>query len=528
MPYNSQYDLRGKKIQDTYQQILQYDSGSETSYLGKGDSVTINSDSASLADTASYSLNVLSASYAKSASWADKSLVSTRVDLSNGGGLNVSTLLIYNAGVDDTTNYYAQIGSPFVGALILANQSQSRFIRLNTDGNSYIGTQPYNFGIGTESPTAKLHVVGNILASSITASLQGTSSWANTSSWASKASSLRVIDSNNNVLISTVIQSPSGTPDLIVADSSSNQTTEIFPSGLYLTDTNLSQNIHFVTNDKSYIQTSYNFGIGTDSPTAKLHVQGNISASSVTSSLLGTASWAITASYALNALTAGTATTATSATTAATASYVLNAVSSSYSTNGLSSSYAITASYALSVLSASYAPSAAGGTTIFTSSLYQITSSWANNAVSASYVLNAVSSSYSTNSSTASFYNGSVTSASYATTATTCSGIVKANQYAFDSGYANYYAASVTASAVDDGRVMVFTTGSQCILTGSLSSTFSTMIYQSGSSTITITGSDASIVLRNRQSFKALAGQYAVASVFRVSNGDFVLAGDLA
>jgi len=279
--------------------------------------------------SASYASNALSASYAKSASWADKSLVSTQVAFANGGGLNASTLLIYNAGVDDTTNYYTQIGSPFAGALILANQSQSRFIRLNTDGNSYIGTQPYNFGIGTESPTAKLHVQGNISASSVTASLLGTSSYANTASF----------------------------------------------------------------------------------------LNGSVT-----------------------------------------------------------------------------------------------------------------SASYSTNSSTASFYNGSITSASYATTAITCSGIVNANQYSLTSGFANYYTASFSLSNTDDGRYVSVVSGAAVNVTisSSLNTNFNCLIFQSGSGQVSIITGSTATVLRNRQSFKSLAGQYAVASLVRVASGDFILSGDLA
>lgn len=80
-----------------------------------------------------------------------------------------------------------------------------------------------------------------------------------------------------------------------------------------------------------------NVGIGTTTPGATLHVQGNISASSVTASLLGTASWsnnAISASYAPggSGVTPG-------------GSYDISA---SWASASLSSSYALTASYAKS------------------------------------------------------------------------------------------------------------------------------------------------------------------------------------
>jgi len=85
-----------------------------------------------------------------------------------------------------------------------------------------------------------------------------------------------------------------------------------------------------------------------------------ISASAVTASLKGTASWA---NNSLQSNTAVSSTTATFATSAG---------------SSTSASYALTASFALNAGGSS-------GTTLFTGSTYQITSSWANNAVSASY-----------------------------------------------------------------------------------------------------------------------------------------------
>jgi len=112
----------------------------------------------------------------------------------------------------------------------------------------------------------------------------------------------------------------------------------------------------------------------------------------VTSSLLGTASWAeqsISSSYAL------------------TASYSLNAITSSYALNALSSSYSDTASYAFNSISSSYASTASYVLNAVSSS-YSDTSSYSFNSVSssyattASYVLNAVSASFA---STASYLN---------------------------------------------------------------------------------------------------------------------------
>ena len=94
-----------------------------------------------------------------------------------------------------------------------------------------------------------------------------------------------------------------------------------------------------------------NVGIGTTAPSYKLDVSGSgnftnnltvtgsLIASTITGSLLGTASFAITAntaSYVLNAV---------SSSFASTASFVRNAISASYVLNAISSSFASTASY---------------------------------------------------------------------------------------------------------------------------------------------------------------------------------------
>lgn len=69
MPYNSQFDLRGKRIQDTYTQVLQYDTSSGISYTGQGSSVNT---SASYALSASYAPSApsISSSYATTSSFA--------------------------------------------------------------------------------------------------------------------------------------------------------------------------------------------------------------------------------------------------------------------------------------------------------------------------------------------------------------------------------------------------------------------------------------------------------------------------
>jgi len=85
MAYNAQFDLRGKKIQDTYSQVLQYDTSSNVSYTGQGSSFNLSSSNAvtaSFAQIAALANNATSASYAPavpslSSSWASASFVAS-------------------------------------------------------------------------------------------------------------------------------------------------------------------------------------------------------------------------------------------------------------------------------------------------------------------------------------------------------------------------------------------------------------------------------------------------------------------
>ena len=116
---------------------------------------------------------------------------------------------------------------------------------------------------------------------------------------------------------------------------------------------------------------SGNIGIGTTTASlGKLHVNGNVYATSLTGSftgslvgaLTGTSSFATSASYAFQATSASYALTATSA------SYANNATSASYAANATTASYALTAtsaSYASTSTSGSYAATASVSSTTF-------------------------------------------------------------------------------------------------------------------------------------------------------------------
>ncbi len=125
----------------------------------------------------------------------------------------------------------------------------------------------------------------------------------------------------------------------------------------------------------------------------------------------------------------------------------------------------------------------------------------------ASFALNAIGGTGTTGSTTTAYFGG----------------------YAFSGSYFNYYTSSYTLTNADNGKIVSEASASAIsyiYLTASLDSAFSCMVYQSGSGTLIVTGSDSSTLIRNRAGSTTLAGQYAVASIFRAPNGDFVLSGD--
>ena len=163
--------------------------------------------------------------------------------------------------------------------------------------------------------------------------------------------------------------------------------------------------------EKARIDSFGNVGIGTSSPGATLHIQGNVSASSFTGSLFGTASWAQSSNIATSSSFATTASAATSITfTPSTASF------------STTSSFSTTASYALVVsgvvtnaVSASYASTASFSTTSSAATSITFTPT------TASY---SISSSFSTTASYALNVSGTVSTANTSSYAATASNLV--------------------------------------------------------------------------------------------------------
>jgi hypothetical protein len=294
-----------------------------------------NVTSASYSLTASYALNggsggttlTTGSTYPITASWSNNSISSSYVLTasyalnSSGGGTTLTTGSSYpitsswsnnatsasyalNSGTTLTT------GSTYPITSSWSNNSVSSSYAINSTSSSLSSTASYvlNSISASYSLTSSYSLNGGSGGTTLTTG----STYPITSSWANN-----VISSSYSLTSSNIV----------------GGTTNYIP--LWTNATSLGSSTIY--------QNSNNIGIGTTSPNNKLEVIGNISASSFTGSHLGTSSWA---------------------------------------NNVTSASYALTASFALN-------GGSGGGTTLTTGSTYPITSSWANNVTSASYVLTA-------------------------------------------------------------------------------------------------------------------------------------------
>src|ERR1035441_5715065 len=104
------------------------------------------------------------------------------------------------------------------------------------------------------------------------------------------------------------------------------------------------------------------------------------------------------------------------------------------------------------------------------------------------------------------------------------------SDYILTGSYVNFISSSYTMSVIDNGALLSVS-GSSAVnlfLTSSLPYGFNCTIYQSGSGKPMVFTSSIGTILRNRQGLSGSAGQYALMSLIRIQNGEFILAGDTA
>lgn len=395
MPYNSQFDLRGQRIEDTFPQLLQYETSSNLAYDGLGNQTDVTAlsssfaTSASVSSTSSYAVKASIASNANTASFA----VTASFALNGGNGgtslVTASTYPITASNARSASVLYASNGSASItfggdnifienlngsgsddGGQIINQTENSVFTLGNNNiflqvGNSNLRLDTSSFismadGAGGEfeldsgsmflaSALCELEFVVSGSENSNTGSLFLGTNWAGMI----VEGNVLILSSSNVITAQTV-----GGSDFTMDDDSI--VLETTSSASLALDTNVNlrdSNGSFLVFNNGTVE------LTNGSATAVLSGGNLVVSSSILSnfsgSLFGTSSWsqqsltsslAAVATNAAHATTANSATSATSATfasSAATADNATHASTSDSATSATSASYAASASFAI-------------------------------------------------------------------------------------------------------------------------------------------------------------------------------------
>jgi len=268
----SSYNLNS--ISSSYSLTASYASNAGSS-LTTGSTYPITSSWSNNSISSSYALNAGSATTATSANTATSSSFATTAGTATTATSTTSASYALTA----SFALNASGGGGGSGTVTGSVNYIAKFTSGSSVGNSVIYETGSNIGIGTTTPNSKLNVnsSGSLASGSVVFSVEGT-----------QGSLFSVDDSLSGSLMS--VNDISGLPIL-----------EVFSDDRLVVGT---------FNANTLVVTGSRIGIGTSVPIAKLQVSGSISGSSFTSSVsngvgfLGTSSFSVTSSYALNALTA--------------------------------------------------------------------------------------------------------------------------------------------------------------------------------------------------------------------------------
>lgn len=283
-----------------------------------------NSVSASFALSASFSPGSISSSFATTASYALAALASQTATTAS-FAVSASYAPFPATASVSTTASYAFTASVAVTAIAATSASYSSTASYVGDGtNNYfplwrnntlsstssIYQSASNVGIGTTSPTRKLEVNANGAAYDGTMypaifAVGNGSNGVKIGTGPNSNGEIQLGASNPLTINATTGLSSAGfvtyTAFGSIFQGGAVQSVPLSVSGTVGQTGNVFEVRGALGAPHLIISASGNVGLGTSSPSAVLHVQGNISASSVTASLMGTSSVAVTASYVSSA-----------------------------------------------------------------------------------------------------------------------------------------------------------------------------------------------------------------------------------
>jgi hypothetical protein len=410
-------------ISSSYAELASSSSTSETA---------INSLAADFALLAGEAIHTISSSYTVSASWAPMPPAATTSNSSSWASSSLYSIVAEYATSSLSSSWASSslysIQSGFATSSLSSSWASSSFYSIQ----SGFATSSLSSSWASSSLSASRATTTNSSSYSLTASFAHnafSSSWARTASyfeyiyynvtqsttilanWASASLSSSFASSSLYAYIAgyaTTSLSASWASSSLYSIQSGYATSSLSASfatvayraieSAYATSS-LSSSFSSVSNraiESTYATSSLSSSFASSS---FLSSRASFATSSLSSSFASSSFLSSRASFATSSLSASFA---SSSFLSSRASFATSSLSASYSSASLSASYAVTASYAhnsFNSVTASYALITSGGFSMTSGSTWNITSSWALNALTASYVLLAVSSSYSLTSS---------------------------------------------------------------------------------------------------------------------------------